>query len=170
MALLCDSSNKALQGNDTFEVRFLDNFKNINEYPIYLYVAAHSSAKWEVNSAVHILHSSQLKTGAFWTGDPELISSLSLVPNRTTGCWHISQEISLCVIFSIQFTIVFPEKMTTCREVFLLPFLFHRCNAYRSDLNHPDHPADYFNQSHKAHNLLSKDKIMPMSHTYLTRK
>lgn len=45
MALLCDSSNKALQGYDTFEVRFLDNFKNINEYPIYLYVTAHSSAK-----------------------------------------------------------------------------------------------------------------------------
>lgn len=45
MALLCDSSNKALHEYGTFELSFLDNFKNINEYPIYLYITAHSSAK-----------------------------------------------------------------------------------------------------------------------------
>lgn len=45
MALLCDSSNKALHDYGTFEPWFLDNFKNINEYPIYLYVTAHSNVK-----------------------------------------------------------------------------------------------------------------------------
>lgn len=45
MALLCDSSNKALQGYGTFELRFWDNFKNINEYLIHLYIIAHSRVK-----------------------------------------------------------------------------------------------------------------------------
>lgn len=91
MALLCDRSNKALQGYDTFEVRFSDNFKNINEYPIYLYVTAHSSAKQEVNSVVHILHSSQLRNFLDW--GPRADINLRLVPNSTVGtmgCWHIS--------------------------------------------------------------------------------
>lgn len=45
MALLSDSSNKALHAYGTFELSFLDNFKNINEYATYLCVTAHSSAK-----------------------------------------------------------------------------------------------------------------------------